>query len=180
MHRAALVLCFAIACGSSLRDPARNEKVDARMKTVPETYVKLVLALGKHDPGYVDAYYGPKEWQEAVDARPPSLPEIRAGAEALAAELRASTADTELDDQRRRFLIRHLEALVARVDIVSGKKMSFDDESRALYDAVAPRIPEEHFDEISAKLASALPGDGPIAERLETFRKAFIIPRDRL
>ena len=180
MHRAALVLCFAVACGSSLRDPARNEKVDARMKTVPETYVKLVLALGKHDPGYVDAYYGPKEWQEAVDARPPSLPEIRAGAEALAAELRASTADTELDDQRRRFLIRHLEALVARVDIVSGKKMSFDDESRALYDAVAPRIPEEHFDEISAKLASALPGDGPIAERLETFRKAFIVPRDRL
>ncbi len=29
-------------------------------------YVKLVLALGEHDSGYVDAYYGPKDWATAM------------------------------------------------------------------------------------------------------------------
>ena len=31
------------------------------MNDVAERYVHLVLALGQHDPDYVDAYYGPAE-----------------------------------------------------------------------------------------------------------------------
>ena len=27
---------------------------------VAESYVRLVLAVGQHDAGYVDAYYGPE------------------------------------------------------------------------------------------------------------------------
>ena len=38
------------------------------MTPLAERYVKLVLALGQHDPDYVDAYYGPAELAEA--ARP--------------------------------------------------------------------------------------------------------------
>ena len=26
--------------------------------------MKLVLAIGQHDPDYVDAYYGPQEWKK--------------------------------------------------------------------------------------------------------------------
>ena len=29
------------------------------MTPLAERYIKLVLALGQHDPDYVDAYYGP-------------------------------------------------------------------------------------------------------------------------
>ena len=29
------------------------------MNDIAEHYVKLVLALGQHDPDYVDSYYGP-------------------------------------------------------------------------------------------------------------------------
>ncbi len=36
------------------------------MQDVSERYVKLVLAVGVHDADYVDAYYGPPEWREAV------------------------------------------------------------------------------------------------------------------
>ena len=28
-----------------------------------EQYVKLALAVGKHHPYYIDAYYGPSEWK---------------------------------------------------------------------------------------------------------------------
>ena len=33
------------------------------MDTIAEQYVRLTLAVGEHDPDYVDAYYGPPEWR---------------------------------------------------------------------------------------------------------------------
>ena len=43
------------------------------MNAVSEGYVKLVLAMGAHDPDYVDAYYGPPAWKdEAAAAKPAS------------------------------------------------------------------------------------------------------------
>ena len=39
------------------------------MNTVAERYVKLVLAMGQHDPAYVDAYYGPPEWKAEAENR---------------------------------------------------------------------------------------------------------------
>ncbi len=38
------------------------------MNTIAERYVKLVLAVGQHDPAYVDAFYGPAEWKAAAEA----------------------------------------------------------------------------------------------------------------
>jgi hypothetical protein len=180
MRRAALLLSLTMACGASPRTGARPPGEDP-MKDVPETYVKLVLALGKHDPLYVDAYHGPPEWQADVDARSPSLDEIRDGARALAGRLRDLPEPGDpLERQRRRFLSKHVEALRARADFVAGEKLGFDEESRAFYDAVAPRLPDAHFESVIARLDEALPGDGPVSARLEAFRKDFIIPRDKL
>ncbi len=33
------------------------------MNAAAERYAHLVLALGQHDPDYVDAFYGPAEWK---------------------------------------------------------------------------------------------------------------------
>ena len=46
------------------------------MNDAAQDYVRIVLAMGEHDPDYVDAYYGPAEWREQVRAATPSLPEI--------------------------------------------------------------------------------------------------------
>jgi hypothetical protein len=46
---------------------------------------------------------------------------------------------------RLSYLTHQLRALAARVAILGGKKFTFDEESRALYDAVAPVNTEEHF-----------------------------------
>ena len=50
------------------------------MNAVAERYVHLVLALGQHDPDYVDAFYGPAEWKTQAEKEKKSLDAI--GAEA--------------------------------------------------------------------------------------------------
>jgi hypothetical protein len=99
----------------------------------------------------------------------------------LVAELakEAAPAD-EMGRLRQQYLDRQLSALSARVRLLQGERMSFDDESKALYDAVAPTHPESHFQAIVDKLAARFPGTGPVVERYEAFRRQFVIPRDKL
>src|SRR6516162_4897134 len=72
-------------CGSITLSFAAPEK-DA-MSTVAERYVHLVLALGEHDPDYVDAFYGPPEWKTQAEKEKKSLDEIGAAAQELSATL---------------------------------------------------------------------------------------------
>jgi hypothetical protein len=156
------------------------------LKSVSERYVKLVLAVGLHDTDYVDAYYGPAEWRTQVQTEQPALAEIDKRAEALTAEvakapaLPRAKADAELWRLRLQYLERQLSALRARVAMLQGKRFAFDEESRALYDAVAPRFTDADFDAVLVKLESKIPGEGPLIQRYEKFKDAFIIPRDRL
>ena len=54
--------------------------------------------------------------------------------------------------------------------MLSGKRLSFDEESRALYDAVTPAHTEEYFLGLQRELEKELPGEGPLIERYEAFR----------
>jgi hypothetical protein len=156
------------------------------LKDVAERYVKLALAVGLHDSDYVDAYYGPAEWRSQVQTEQPSLAEIDKRAEVLVAEVAKAPlvapvkADTELWKLRLQYLDRQLSALRARVAMLQGKRLTFDEESRALYDAVAPRYREADFEAALAKLEAKLPGQAPLIQRYEKFKQAFVIPRDRL
>ena len=55
--------------------------------------------------------------------------------------------------------------------MLQGAKLTFDEESQALYDAVAPVHPEAYFQPALDELARLLPGDGPLVERYEAFRQ---------
>src|SRR5262245_12391948 len=135
-------------------------------------YVKLVLATGERDPGYVDAYYGPAEWQKEVHAAPPELPAIRSRAERLVADLSAIPASTdEMAELRLRYLRRQTESLLGRLDMLQGKKLRFDDESKVLYDAVAPHHPESHYRELIAQIDALVPGEGPVHERVDAYQR---------
>jgi hypothetical protein len=152
------------------------------MNGIAESYVKLVLAVGQHDTDYVDAYYGPPEWRTDAETRKRPLAEIRTEAESLIASLQSSPAQggDELTRLRHQYLLRQLQAMTARIDMLSGKRLTFDEESKALYDAVAPTLDAAHFQRVLDELEKVVPGDGPIAERVEAFRQQFVIPRDRL
>lgn len=152
---------------------------------VARAYVRLVLALGVHDPDYVDAYYGPPEWRTAVEAAKRPLSEIRAEAQGLLARLGALPlgergSQDALVRLRHQYLASQLQALSTRVDMLGGKELRFDEESQALYNAVAPTLGEDYLKKSLAHLDGLLPGAGSLIERYGAFRKAFVVPPEKL
>lgn len=146
-----------------------------------EEYVRLVLALGQHDRDYVDAYYGPPAWKAEAAAAKVELAAIAARAADLGGSLaREPVPGGEMERLRLQYLQRQVSALGARVRILRGDRLSFDEESKALYDAVAPTLPESHFQEILNRLAQRFPGSGPLVDRYDAFRRAFVIAPSRL
>jgi hypothetical protein len=167
--------------GGTAKPGATTLARQSTMDTIAEQYVKLVLALGQHDADYVDAYYGPPEWRKAAESSKLDLPAIESRAADLISTLtREREPADEMGKLRLHYLQRQLSALAARVRMLKGSKLSFDEESRALYDAVAPTLPESHFQEILDRLAKRFPGTGPLVERYDAFRRSFVISREKL
>jgi hypothetical protein len=163
------------------------------LNAVAERYAHLVLALGQHDPDYVDAFYGPTEWKAQAEKEKKSLDAIGAEAAEVLKKLRvegtaaplvessdAGNSGDEMLKLRREYLQKQISALAARVRMLKGEKLKFDDESRALYDAVAPTYEDSHFDEIIKRLEAKIPGEGPLWKRYEEWRKPFVIPKEKL
>lgn len=155
----------------------------AAMNDLAERYVKLVLAVGAHDADYVDAYYGPPEWRVAAATQNRSIADLDAESEALLAELatRAPAAGAgELEVLRHRYLTTQTRSLRARLRMLRGERFTFDAESEALYDAVAPVHTEQELETVLRELEQKLPGPGTLLQRYEAFRARFVIPKDRL
>ena len=150
------------------------------MNGIAERYVRLVLALGQHDADYVDAYYGPPEWRKEAESAKAPLDELASRARTLLdAVAKVPAPPGEIERLRVRYLERQLSAVAARIRMLKGERLSFDEESRALYDAVAPTLPESHFQKILDELDKQFPGDGPLIARYEAFRSRFVIPGDK-
>lgn len=150
---------------------------------IAEGYVKLVLAVGRHDAAYVDAYYGPAQWKaEAEEGVPAPLAELRVEAKSLRRRIaQLPVPKGDLLRLRRHYLDRQLEAVQAYLSILSGETMSFDAQSQALYDATAPSYDlEAEFGPVLARLDAALPGEGPLVDRYQAFRSRYLIPADKV
>jgi hypothetical protein len=144
-----------------------------------ERYVRLVLAVGQHDSDFVDAYYGPDAWKPAPGSAPPPKA-LLATADALIESLEATAVPADpLVGLRREYLIAQTRATRARLAMLTGATFSFDDESKALYDAVAPTRGDAQYDAI-LKALEQVPGEGPLAARVEAFRERFVIPHEKL
>src|SRR6476469_5901413 len=171
------VLCGLVASSGKAYAPDS-------LSPLAERYVHLVLALGQHDPDYVDAFYGPAEWKTQAEKEKKSLDAIGAEAAELSATLAkipdAATSGDEMLKLRREYLQKQISALAARVRMLKGEKLKFDVESRTLYDAVAPTYQDSHFDQIIAQLEKKIPGSGPLWQRYEEWRKPFMIPKEKL
>ena len=190
--RYARLVCVALvaaaaAQGGCLRPPlptANSENAAA------ETYVRLVLALGQHDTNFVDAYYGPPEWRVDVAREKWDLDAINKRAAVLEVDLRrlppveSAAPDADMRRLRRTYLARQLGALRARVTMLQGRRFPFDEESRELYDAVAPRNSEASFqsvvDAIGVAVGVTAGGQGDLPSRYAAFKQAFVIPPEKL
>ena len=180
-----VILFLFNSCGK--KSDQNSNELDTKMNSIAENYVKLVLRIGQLDADFVDAYYGPKDWQpndklstaeDSTNLRKQCNTEIDSLFNQLDA-LKNFKAD-EIQTLRFRFLYKQLLAVKAKLFMISGGTFTFDEESKALYDAVAPVYSKEHFQSILDQLNKILPGKGDVSNRLDEFRKGFIIPKDRL
>ena len=174
------------ACATPAAMPAAlpatpNASVES-LDIIARDYVALILEIGEREPGYVDAYYGPAEWQETAKANPRTVPQLIEGAADLTERLSAvSTAGADpAVAQRRAYLLAHVSAASARLRMLSGEKMGFADEAEALF-GIRPELrPLDSFDPVLAEIDALLPGEGTLTERVTAFKSHYVIPKDRL
>ena len=171
---AALALLLA-ACATGRAAP---DSLDS----IARDYVRMQLEIGEREEGYVDAYYGPPEWQAAARASPRALPELAAAAAALSARTRAvDPARLEpLERRRRAFLLAQLRAAETRLRMLRGEKLSFADEAEGLF-GIRPELkPLSAFDPVLARIEALVPGTGPLPARVEALQNRLTIPKERL
>ncbi len=181
------IAAIALSSCSKKNSSYKSDELDKKMNKISDSYVKLVLRIGQLDKDFVDAYYGPKEWEplDKLDTEEDSLKltvECNAETDSLLNRLDGLSRDKadQLQSLRYRFLYKQLLAVKAKIFMLRGGQFTFDEESKALYDAVSPTYPVEHYDEILNKLNGILPGKGSLAKRLGEFKKSFIIPKNKI
>jgi hypothetical protein len=178
---AGVACAVVMAAGAGAWQQPPPPRGTTSMDKVAEGYVRLVLAMGQHDSDYVDAFYGPPEWRKEAESSKLPLDAIASRAQELTAQLgKSPAAADEMSRLRSEYLERQLAALSARVRMLKGERLSFDEESKALYDAVAPTNSEAHFQGLLQKLEKRFPGTGPLVDRYDAFRRPFVIPKEKL
>src|SRR5437660_2267811 len=55
----------------------------ATLDEAAQDYVHLVLEIGAHEKGFVDAYFGPPEWRIEAEAHPHDIAELKAEADRI-------------------------------------------------------------------------------------------------
>jgi hypothetical protein len=181
-----LTASILTSCGINKEKKDINE-LGIKMNKIAENYVRLVLRVGELDNDFVDAYYGPDNLHphdiiKTAEDSSKILKLCDSQTDSLLDELdllKNLKADN-IETLRYRYLYKQLLSVKAKLFMLKGGSFSFDEESKALYDATAPTYTKEHFQSILDKLDKILPGQGSIAKRLDNYRKNFVIPKEKL
>jgi hypothetical protein len=179
-----IAVVLLISCGEKKEEKPKSD-LEVKMNAVAEGYVKLVLEVGKYDPNFIDAYYGPKEWKPKEENLPfdsTAHTKLINVSDSLLNELEllSEYSATELETLRYRYLYKQLFAVKTKIIILNGSVLPFDLESRALYDVSPPEIAEEEFQNTLDELDKLLPGKGDVSERFIQLRKKFEIPKNKI
>jgi len=170
----ALLLSFG--CAPDPADVAAHPPAAEALAPAAEEYVALVLALGRHDPRVVDAYYGPPEWKEKAERGDPvPLPELLGRARRLSAQVRAAGPS-----DRRSFLLAQLVALETDLRRRTGERFTLAEEARLLFDLEPSYTTVEELERARTHLEGVVPGTGDLNRRVEAMKRRFTVPPDRI
>jgi hypothetical protein len=165
-----LLALATIGCGPDR--PSLDE--DARR------YVRLAVALGERDPDSLDFYAGPAGAVADIRRDPPPLTAIRRDAGILAGRLGARHDPDPVERRRVGMLIRDLAAIVARVDLLTGTRQPFDQESIGFFGMAPGPIDELRLAAVRSQIADLVGHGGRLVDRYAAFAARFTIPADRL
>jgi hypothetical protein len=134
-----------------------------------DRYLRLGLQVGRHVDGIVDAYFGPAELSAAVEAEPPvDAHVLETDTEALLGELE----DGWLRDQ--------VSGLRTYAGVLAGESISYADEVEGCY-GVRPAYTEERvFVAAHERLEGLLPGEAPLADRYQNWKKSTRVPAEHV
>jgi hypothetical protein len=142
-------------------------------------YLELGLRLGRLLDGFVDAYYGPAALKQRVENEPAPEPvRLAADARRLIGDLDAG--DGDLDAHRRRWIRGQARGLLVSARRFAGESIAFVDEVEECYGVRPTRVDDDEIAEAHRRIDAVLPGSGPLAERLITWREAQAVPPDKL
>jgi hypothetical protein len=136
--------------------------------THAERYLELGLRLGKHVDGLVDAYYGPPELKERVDA------EGKLDASQLAAD-----GDALLEEVGDSWLGDQVQGCATYAHVLAGERISYSDEVERCYGVRPSRTSEDVYAAVHAELDELLPGDGTLFERRIAWRERHLVAGDK-
>jgi hypothetical protein len=156
-----------------------------RLTTLDEAaqdYVHLVLEIGAHEKGYVDAYFGAQQWRNEAEAHPRNIFELKAETDRIQSTLWAMDTGAQQPMERRRnaWLKANVMSARSRLDIIEGARFRFRDEATRLFALMPGLRPLESYDLVLERIEALLPGSGMLAERVEAFRNRYVIPSNRL
>lgn len=175
-----LILALAaISCGTREQTAPDSDHLDS----IAREYVKLGLSIGQYDGDFVDAYYGPDSLRPSkTDTSQFPKEAFLKRADALKKALATFSTGSGQDTLAHRagWLTAQLTAFERRIQLFSGTFVPFDEESKALFDAVAPVYDEQHFKDLILRLDRLLPGQGPIPERYQRLASHFLIPQEKI
>ncbi len=144
---------------------------------LPERYVHLCLRVGRQVDGFIDAYIGPPEWQQAIGAEEPLDPGLL---HEEAQSLLDGLDDSGLEEDRRRWLRGQLEAIECVTAGLSGEEPDWADEVERCFGVRPGRTETSVFEEAHRRLDAALPGGGPVRDRYIAWGEQNAVPRDGL
>lgn len=135
-------------------------------------YALLAFGIERHLPGYVDAYVGPPEVRaEGLAGDPPEPDRLLDAANRLAERVSGPGITTG----RAGYLAAQVAAMTTTCRRLAGDSFAYEDEVRRLYGVEATPTPEAVFDAAIADLDAALPGAGPVAERMVAWRQGYVV-----
>lgn len=183
------MLCGAAslsACSPDLTPKSASQAApiaDEELNDIAQSFVQLSLEAGAHEDGYIDAYYGPAEWQQAALANPRPVATLAKDAREIIHRLdglRSHYAGRPLETQRIRALRAQLIAAETRLHMMQGQRFSFLDEAERLFGVRPALKPLESYDPLLKKLDQSVAGTGPLPDRIEAMAARYTISKEHL
>jgi len=162
-------------------------------------YLLLGLGIGKHIPGFVDAYYGPAGLAEKAVELNLSPPLLLEEARSLLVDIDrgeplgnalpgghgqvgivADLASAETSSKRRSFLRAQTVGLLTTCRKLCGEDIAYKEEVELSYQVTPSKISQDEILYAHEQLDSILPGKTNLKDRFIAWREKQVVPGDKL